>query len=207
MKKLLCLTLAFMIFFTGCSVKTVKKYGETSFNEKIDAFMMKKDDKSFIIIGEKYHYIFEPNEQFEYLLKNMQEPYKFDIENGYYSIWRDKITAKFSININKKNASNEFMDWALKNGAKQYGKKEINQLKLGLTMEGKIYLPNEEFNKTIPKLEQEYNIRVYSKGMIDTKIIESPLIDAAKEVIVIPVAIFVIAYIAVGMSFGDGTER
>lgn len=32
--------------------------------------MMKKDDKSFIIIGEKYQYIFEPNKDFEYLIQN-----------------------------------------------------------------------------------------------------------------------------------------
>ena len=70
MKKLLAITLAFMVFFSGCYYKTTEKrsdYSET-FDEKIVSFMMKTDDKSFIIIGEKYQYIFEPNKDFEYLM-------------------------------------------------------------------------------------------------------------------------------------------
>ena len=174
MKKLLAITLSFMVFFSGCYYKTTEKrsdYSET-FDEKIVSFMMKTDDKSFIIIGEKYQYIFEPNKDFEYLIQNLNEAYKFDIEKGDYMLYVDNSAiAYFSIYIDQKNSSKDFIIWALKNKALQLDDRNI--LRLTLKMKGKFYLPNEESNKVIPKLDKEFKIKVKKEKLVDREVTKS----------------------------------
>ena len=179
MKKLLAITLAFMVFFSGCYYKTTEKrsdYSET-FDEKIVSFMMKTDDKSFIIIGEKYQYIFEPNKDFEYLIQNLNEAYKFDIEKGDYTLYADNSAiAYFSIYIDQKNSSKDFIIWALKNKALQLDDRNI--LRLTLKMKGKFYLPNEESNKVIPKLDKEFKIKVKKEKLVDKEVTKSTPLTA-----------------------------
>ncbi len=174
MKKLLAITLAFMVFFSGCYYKTKEKssdYSET-FDERIVQFMMKTDDKSFIIIGEKYHYIFKPDKQFEYLIQNLNEAYKFGIEKGSYTISIDgSATAYFSVDIDIKNSSKDFVIWALNNRAFKIG--DENNLRLIMEMKGKFYLPNEELNKVIPKLDKEFNIKVKKEKLVDREVTKS----------------------------------
>jgi len=108
MKKALCLALAFMIFICGCYEKI--SITDTKDNyEKIVAFMLKEDDKSFIVIGKKYHYIFEPNKKFEYIINNKEEVFKFDIENGFYKLKDDKAFANFYVYINENKASKNLL--------------------------------------------------------------------------------------------------
>ena len=179
MKKLLAITLSFMVFFSGCYYKTTEKrsdYSET-FDEKIVSFMMKTDDKSFIIIGEKYQYIFEPNKDFEYLIQNLNEAYKFDIEKGDYMLYVDNSAiAYFSIYIDQKNSSKDFIIWALKNKALQLDDRNI--LRLTLKMKGKFYLPNEESNKVIPKLDKEFKIKVKKEKLVDKEVTKSTPLTA-----------------------------
>ena len=179
MKKLLAITLSFMVFFSGCYYKTTEKrsdYSET-FDEKIVSFMMKTDDKSFIIIGEKYQYIFEPNKDFEYLIQNLNEAYKFDIEKGDYMLYADNSAiAYFSIYIDQKNSSKDFIIWALKNKALQLDDRNI--LRLTLKMKGKFYLPNEESNKVIPKLDKEFKIKVKKEKLVDKEVTKSTPLTA-----------------------------
>lgn len=80
---------------------------------------MKEDDKSFIILGEKYSYVFKPDKTLEYLIQNLNEAYKFDIENGGYTILSDEknVVAGFKVIIDEENSSKELLSWAKKNGA------------------------------------------------------------------------------------------
>ena len=174
MKKLLAITLAFMVFFSGCYYKTKEKSSDYSenFDERIVQFMMKTDDKSFIIIGEKYHYIIKPDKQLEYLIQNLNEAYKFGIEKGSYTISIDgSATAYFSVDIDIKNSSKDFVIWALNNRAFKIG--DENNLRLIMEMKGKFYLPNEELNKVIPKLDKEFNIKVKKEKLVDREVTKS----------------------------------
>ncbi|OCL87283.1 hypothetical protein [Arcobacter porcinus] len=193
MKKTLAISLAFMVFFSGCYTK--QNINHTYIDEKIDSFMMKEDDKSFIILGEKYHYIFKPNNKFEYLLKNLNEEYKFDIENSYYWTENDIANAKISIIINKNNSSKEFINWALNNGAVPYS--NDNSLILKILLEGHFYLPNPEITSAIPKLDEVYNIKVKQINLTNVTITPIHIVGgvvmiAGFIVIAIPIMIIMV---------------
>lgn len=201
MKKVLAITLAFIVFFSGCYTKQDTKY--TSIDEKVDAFMINPKDKSFVVVGEKYHYIFKPNKKFEYLLQNLNEAYTFEIEDGgYYINHNNEVSAMFSIYIDEEKVSKEFLDWAKNNGAfttfaKGTFKEKI--LVLQISMKGKLYLPNKEFNKSVPKLDKEYKIKVRVEEVINKEtVMLSPL-----QIALIPVAIFVVV-VMVGTSISEG---
>ena len=171
MKKLLAITLAFMVFFSGCYQKAKGREYYGVFDEKIVAFAMKEDDKSFIILGEKYSYIFKPDKTLEYLIQNLNEAYKFDIENGGYTILSDEknVVAGFKVIIDEENSSKELLSWAKKNGAYKPKIEGMEKyLFINMYMEGKLYLPNEELNKSVPKLDKEFKIKVKKERFVDT---------------------------------------
>jgi len=159
MKKTLCLALAFMIFLCGCYEKI--SITDTKDNyEKIVAFMIKEDDKSFIVIGKKYHYIFEPNKKFEYIINNKNEAFKFDIENGSYKLEDDIAFAKFYVYIDKNKASKDVLTWALENDAiKSKDKKDY--LKIKIELKGKFYIANE---KVVKSNSSSWTSLFYSNG-------------------------------------------
>lgn len=202
MKMLFSLAMVFMVFFSGCYTKRDTK--STYIDEKVYAFMINQENKSFVIVGEKYHYIFEANRKFEYLLQNLNEAYTFEIEDGGYYINHDNtVFAMFSIDIDEKKVSKKFLDWAKKNGAFTTFKKgtsfKEHTLVLRISMQGKLYLPNKEFNKSVPKLNKEYKIKVSVEEVINKELVMlSPL-----QIALIPSAIFITS-IMVGTSIRDG---
>ncbi|OCL91442.1 hypothetical protein [Arcobacter porcinus] len=203
MKKLLALTMAFIMFFSGCSTKTiqVKKWNEI--DEKIIAFMLKEDDNSFVVIGEKYHYIFEPNEKFTYLLKNPKEPFILNIQDGYYRLDK-KAFARFYVEIDKEKISKEFLIWAYENGAIKYkNKDEKESFRLQIIMEGEYYLSNLEVNNNIPKIDKEYHIKIQKQDLVDETVKSSPLKVVGQVVVIvamIPIAIVIGVFAMLAMT-------
>jgi len=174
MKKILAITLAFMIFLCGC----YEKIGITDTKdnyEKIIAFMLKEDDKSFIVIGKKYHYIFEPNKKFEYIINNKSEAFKFDIEDGSYKLEDDNAFAKFYVYIDKTKASKDILTWALKNNAIK-SKDEKDYLQIKIELKGKFYIANTEVNNSIAKLDKDYRIIIQEDEISYTKLMLSPIL-------------------------------
>ncbi|AGR77074.1 hypothetical protein A7H1H_0763 [Aliarcobacter butzleri 7h1h] len=194
MKKLLALTLIFMVFFSGCyTKKTYKESTYEEFDEKIVAFAMKEDNKSFIILGEKYSYVFESNEILGHLIENLNEAYTFNMEKGVYEINQDgKAYAWFSVYIDENKSSKRFIDWALKNGA--YRVSDDNSLRLSFTkIKGKFYLPNEKLNKSVPKLDREFKIKVNKEKIVDKEKTElSTLSTLGAGLIILPALFFVV---------------
>ena len=193
MKKLFSLSLVFIILFSACASKTiqVKKYNDV--DEKIISFMIKEDSKSLIVIGEKYHYIFEPNKTFEYLINNKQESFKLDIENGYY-ILDKKAFARFNVEIDEEKSSKDFIIWAYQNEAKKSKTKDgKDYLKLEIKMNGKYYLPNPEINNNIPKTDRIYQIKIKQSEIVDQNIEISPIKEVAKGVLgIVGVGVFIV---------------
>lgn len=175
MKKLLAITLSFMVFFSGCGtkIKTIPSKVDNEYIEKIDAFMFNNQDKSLMFIGERYHYIFESNKRFEHLTQNIEEDFYFNLENSNCIIKGDIATVKLIVTINQQNSSKEFINWALKNYA-EYTKKDdkSSDINLFIYLKGKIYQPNEEVTKNIPKLDKTYMINVKQSHLPDEKIEE-----------------------------------
>lgn len=175
MKKVLALTLAFMVFFSGCGTKIQKIPSKIDnvYDEKIDAFMFNENDNSLIFVGKKYHYIFERNVKFKYLIQNIKEGFYFDLEKSSCIIKGDVATVNLAIKINQINSSKEFINWALKNHAKYTEKDDKNSnLNLSIYLKGKIYQPNIEVNKNIPKLDETYTINVKQSHLPDEEIKE-----------------------------------
>ncbi len=193
MKKVLALAMAFMVFLSGCYTKTVPRTKVNDIDEKIVALMLKEDDKSFIVIGEKYHYIFEPNETFEYIIKNKKDIFNFDMENGYYNL-NKKAFARFNVYIEEDKVSKDFIIWALKNGAEK-SKEKNNYLKMQIILNGKFYLPNPEVNNSIPKLDKEYTIKIKKQEIIDEKVEVSPIKNVAGGIAVIIGGAFFLAIV------------
>ena len=46
-------------------------------------------------------------------------------------------------------------------------------------MKGKFYLPNEESNKVIPKLDKEFKIKVKKEKLVDKEVIKSTFLIAS----------------------------
>jgi|GEM_PF-1483536 len=204
MKKILCLALAFMIFLCGCYEKV--SITDTKDNyEKIVAFMLKEDDKSFIVIGKKYHYIFEPNKKLEYIINNKSEAFKFDIENGSYKLEDDNAFANFYVYIDKTKASKDILTWALENDAYNIKDEEKDYLRIKIELEGKFYIANTEVNNSIAKLDKDYRIIIQEDEISYTKLMLSPIqVIGQAYFIVLGVAlitVIVIPFILVDISF------
>ena len=56
--------------------------------------------------------------------------------------------------------------------------KSGNILRLTLKMKGKFYLPNEESNKVIPKLDKEFKIKVKKEKLVDKEVTKSTPLTA-----------------------------
>jgi len=174
MKKALCLALAFMIFLCGCIEKISITEKKDNY-EKIVAFMLKEDDKSFIVIGKKYHYIFEPNKKLEYIINNKSEAFKFDIENGSYKLEDDIAFANFYVYIDTTKVSKDILIWALKNNAYKIKDEEKDYLRIKIELEGKFYIANEKVNNSIAKLSKDYRIIIQEDEISYTKLMLSPI--------------------------------
>lgn len=160
MKKTIALILSMILILSGCTSKlwNSKDVKRVSYSETIDAFMMNPQNKSLIFIGEKYHYIFEPNEKFVYLYDNKNENIIFDSNNGVYEIRDNKIYAYFSIYIYTKNMKQEIIDWALKNNGKYVENNE--KIKMSITLDGTRYLSDLKVNQVVEKLSMKHNIKI-----------------------------------------------
>jgi len=203
MKKILCLALAFMIFLCGCYEKI--NITDTKDNyEKIVAFMLKEDDKSFIVIGKKYHYIFEPNKKLEYIINNKNEAFKFDIENGSYKLEDDIAFANFYVYIDKTRASKDILTWALENEAYKIKDEEKDYLRIKIELEGKFYIANTEVNNSIAKLDKNYRIIIQEEEISYTKLMLSPIQIVGQIPFIVTVSaivVILVPFLLVDISF------
>lgn len=190
MKKVIVLILSIILVFPGCTSKlwNSKVAKRVSYDETIDVFMMNPKDKSLIFIGEKYHYIFEPNEKFVYLYDNKNENMFFDSNNGVYEIRDNKIYAYFSIYILTKNIKQEVIDWALNHNGKYIENNE--KIKISITLEGKRYLSDPKVNQVVEKLSVKHNIKIddimnEDEYSIASKIALTPLTVTGDTIIVV----------------------
>lgn len=185
---LVILSIAVISFMSmGCMTASVwedpSKISNT-YNERINAFMMNPQNDSVIFLGEKYHYIFEKNEQLSFLLKHRNnEALTFSIKNGSYNVVGSNVTAKFHIYINQNTADKNLLDWWYAN------KKGTDVVGTEISLYGTRYIANEIVNFSAENFSQKIDIKVItrlpSKSNTASKILITPLAVAADGAIII----------------------
>lgn len=197
MKKTIVLILSIMLLFIGCEQKKFitslwEQEKQVPYDETIISFMINPENKSLIFIGQKYHYIFNPNEKFSYLYDNKNENITFDSTNGTYETRDDKVLANFSAYLYTKNLNQEIIDWALKNGG-EYTNKTKEKIKVRISLNGTRYLANEEVNKVAEKLSTELKIKINDIVPNDlstaSKIALTPL-ALSGDIVMAPIIVF-----------------
>jgi len=192
----------FLIFvLTGCTSTTSKlwkdHYKSSSYGEVIDALAVNSGDQSLIVVGEKYHYLFDRNEVLAYLLahydgKNMI----FDLEHGQYETEEDRIKANFTVNINLNQLENEDIQW-LNNHKIITNKDQNNIVDIHLSLKGKRYIADPVVNQAVQKLSKQYKISI-SEKQIDNlnngvRILLTPLTLAVDGVGAVSITVGVVA--------------
>lgn len=212
MKKIILMALVFTLLFSGCTVHYLTKklwqdnYKEINYDETIDALMMNPEDDSMIFIGEKYHYIFQPDQTLSYLLKHRDEQAMvFEVEQGNYEVKEDNATAFFRVYIDSKIATQEVVEWANKNGYNKHNKSEEDKIIVAVWMKGKRYIADPAVNKAVEKLSKQYHIQVAEKHLDNmnnaARIALTPLTVAVDSVQVAGsiVPLVVVSGIAIGV--------
>jgi hypothetical protein len=179
----------------GCATPALWKDSSSdidymSYTETIDAFMINPNDKSMIFIGEKYHYIFEPNDQLAYLLEHRDSSMEFLIANGSYNISNDIANVGFQVAIDKTKATKQTMEWL--NGQNAHNNT------IYISLYGKRYNADSKINNAVQKSTKPFSITIQSTtkktnigGMI-VKVIATPIALAVDGAIIIGAGIALI---------------
>lgn len=176
------------IWKDGSSDKDYKRYTET-----IDAFMVNPADKSMIFIGEKYHYIFEPNDKLAYLLDHRDGSMEFLVADGNYNISNDIVDAGFQVAIDKTKATKQTLKWLNGQNADN-----ANNNKIYISLDGKRYNSDPKINSAVPKTTKPFSITIQDTtkkrniGGTIVKVIATPLALVADGVIIIGAGIALI---------------
>jgi len=68
------------------------------YQEKLDAFMSNPQDGTVVFLGEKYHYIFSKNDDFNFLLAHRtSKGLIFDVSHGYHNTNNDTCKVIFRL--------------------------------------------------------------------------------------------------------------
>jgi hypothetical protein len=194
MKKILIAVFAIaLISFMSMGCVTKQLWQDTtthqSYLEKIDAFLLNPESGQTVFVGEKYHYIFDANPQFNFLLKHREDSsVTFNIIKGaYYQTNDDNATAHFSVTIDSKTANQELLEWA-----------KVNHIPLNsytalytviLNLKGKRYLSDPKVNQHAQKLSKTIEVLVIDlkkeNRPLVVKILGTPLTVAADGVLLV----------------------
>jgi hypothetical protein len=151
-------TLVFLLLLCGCAqTQTDKLWSAPTYTERINQFLINPEDKSLIIIGEKYHYIFNEDSAPLVLLgwssrKNLHAFfYAFEVNS------ENIVTGTYSLNSDSKKASIEEINWLKSNGFK------INKSGLytkTLKVSGTRYLAGNVHISNSSHLNKQYRISI-----------------------------------------------
>lgn len=158
----------FLIFvLTGCTSTTSQlwkdHYKSSTYDEMINGLAVNSGDQSLIVVGEKYHYLFDRNEVLAYLLEhNNGKNMIFDLEHGRYEAEEDQIKANFTIKIDVNQIEKENMQW-LNNHKVAINKDRNNVINIRLSLKGKRYIADPVVNQAVQKLSKQYKINITEK--------------------------------------------
>lgn len=187
----------------GCMTSQLweDKVTYTPYSETIDAFLFNAKNDETIFLGKKYHYIFDANPQFGYLLKHRENPsITFNVSQGArFQAENDTLNARFSVTIDSKTIDQELQEWINDNHISLNPKTKVYTIPISL--KGKRYFSDRYVNEKAQQLSKEIYItvnEVKKEGSpVVVKILGTPIAVAADGVMfVVGMAIFIPVVIA-----------
>lgn len=206
MKKTFWVTLviaAVSFMSMGCMTSQLweDKVTYTPYSETIDAFLFNAKNDETIFLGKKYHYIFDANPQFGYLLKHRENPaITFNVSQGArFQAENDRLNARFSVTIDSKTIDQELQEWINDNHVSLNPKTKVYTIPISL--KGKRYFSDRYVNEKAQQLSKEIYItvnEVKKEGSpVVVKILGTPIAVAADGVMfIVGMAIFIPVVIA-----------
>lgn len=195
--------LFFLVMGSGCMTallysKNKPKETITTTQEEVSSFLITEDGKQLIVVGKRYHYIFEPNDTLKFILnwpdrKLIAASFTtFDVDT------QQNILGRYFLTVDPNAVSEQAREKLLANGFLPNNDKPI-RLSYDGVLTGKRYSSN---NFTLPKslqFSQKYTIAIRetsSSGASTTvaNILLTPLSLAADGVLFcagVPVALFI----------------
>ncbi|WP_236654881.1 5-formyltetrahydrofolate cyclo-ligase [Burkholderia pyrrocinia] len=177
---------------------TKRAMKDPEYRETLSAFLISADGKKLVVLGERYHYIFDVPPA---LAVNLTAPYRPKLYTDFddFETHGDKITGRYSLQLSRDDAppGSELRERALADGFKD----QRFQLTEGGTISGKRYQPNDVTPSSIPQaFNHAYNVKVTERPSVlgqGVKLALSPITMAADGAVgLLGVALFPIALTA-----------
>ncbi|WP_321785061.1 hypothetical protein [Burkholderia pyrrocinia] len=189
---------------TGC---TAMLFEDGHYEETVDRFFVSEDGKKFIVLGKKYHYIFDMPEHLGAVLAS---PYRKSIKASLYDFVAQggKISGKFRLELHRTDMTDDDRDRALADGFTNDGR---DDLKMKGALDGLRYLADGfAQGKTWSSFAHSYTIQVTDRITTAGKavrVLATPVTLAADgvmmvgAVVLLPVIVVVLAPSA-GLALG-----
>jgi hypothetical protein len=153
---------------------------DPEYRETLSAFLISADGKSLVVIGKRYHYIFDVPPT---LAVNLTAPYRPKLYTDFddFETHGDKITGRYVLQLSRDDApsGSELRERALADGFKDQG----YELTEHGTISGKRYQPNDVTPSSIPQaFNHEYDVKVIERPSVlgkGAKLALSPITMAA----------------------------
>jgi hypothetical protein len=185
MKIISLLILSLML--VSCTHFTKDMWKKPNYQEEIAAFLLTEDGKTLVVIGEKYHYIFEIDDTLKKILLSDQRKL-IKPEFKQFEVDRDnEVSGRILLKYSSKNLDDYFMITKLGFSSDWHGRNYFftKQLK------GKRYTTNKEIN-TAFNFNHPYSINIRrppSMGAAVGKVLLTPItvaLDGAVTVASVP---------------------
>ncbi|AYQ38359.1 hypothetical protein CVS37_09765 [Burkholderia lata] len=207
MKRRTLLTAGAIIVAAGLTGCTAMLFEDGRYEETVDRFLVSEDGKKFVVLGKKYHYIFDMPEHLGAVLAS---PYRKSINAALYGFVAQgsKISGKFSLQLSRTNMTDDDWNRALEDG---FTKRGSDGLEMGGALEGSRYLADGfAQGKTWSSFAHSYKIEVTDRITTAGKavrLLATPVTLAADGVMMVgavvlsPVIVVMLAPVA-GVALG-----
>ena len=120
MKRRTLLTAGAIVVAAGLAGCTAMLFEDGHYEETVDRFLVSEDGKQFVVLGKKYHYIFDMPDHLGAVLAS---PYRKSIEASLSGLVAQgsKISGDFSLRIHRDHMTDEDWNRALEDGFTKLG--------------------------------------------------------------------------------------
>lgn len=134
--------IAILLLLTSCATKTLWKKHE--YPEVFQQYLTTEDHDKVVIIGEKYHYILESDNELKHILEWKD---KNILNANFYKVYVDRnntITGSYNISVPVEKLSDEQKEWLENNGFTPNTNERLHTLYLSYKskLKGQRYLAN-----------------------------------------------------------------
>lgn len=210
-------SIIFSLLFSGCATKEL--WSNENYKESVETFLISKDKKQLVVIGKKYHYIFDLDDRLKDILESEKRKKLKVFFQDFQLISNENIQGKYALyyHTDRKELKNdEDYKWFESKGFKDSDDNSIFSDKLKYVLIGKLkgkrYNPDGVMIPNSKKFNQPYCVRIYEhyyKYDEDTRLKNTPITVTVDSVVTTAVtALFVALIVSTGQSpFSGGSSE